>query len=433
MLVKKREKVYYKYIDKINVELVGDLTETNGVLSGFSKTSYAKLPKVFAPKNDWDWVIKITTGDDVTTNQRIISGVYNKYTGFELEIDASKFKIRLGTGSSSYGIANGLAGLHTVQPNTTYWVRVSFDGAVYLMDYSLDGDSYRNDWSKTSTSIIYGGDFKALGYDLPDAQYPFLGTIDLSESYVNIEGVRWWSGSEIVWKRGTKDDYDFSQEQDLYYAIKFDNSYNQIDYDDNRIKTFIGGGNYSLVVEKEGDYLIEAISGGGSGGYTDGGTDKYSDTSYSYHYYANGGTGAYFKGYVHLTKGEHVINIGTNTIDIGEYGGSITIDDGFEMTGGLNGRCPTPLFKDYTTNTGGALTVSTIVTSTIDYRVGTDRFLQNNGNGYKDNNSKAWDNTPSVAPSNLSQYGYGGGRQNKVMQLGGKAYLKIKYKKGDIV
>ena len=112
---------------------------------------------------------------------------------------------------------------------------------------------------------------------------------------------------------------------------------------------------YQISIPTLGDYEIEVVSGGARG------------TQWNWYYFNNetgkygikeGSTGAYFKGTVTLSQGIH-------NIILNPENGSVTIDNGFTLTGGtFSGEGNTSLAN------GGRLTVDTIVASTVLYNQG---------------------------------------------------------------
>lgn len=81
------------------------------------------------------------------------------------------------------------------------------------------------------------------------------------------------------------------------------NSGNLLDGDADIIDAFISDqqtnvsvGTYYTYMEAEAEAIVELVGGGGSTAYTDGGVDEYGDTAWAWHYWHEGGGGAYFKG-----------------------------------------------------------------------------------------------------------------------------------------
>lgn len=197
-----------------NVIKVGSILDDNGVLSGFSTSNYVKLPSAFSPNfNSWEFVRKITTGNDVSTVQGLTDGV--GLINVASSIDSSKSRLYLSSNGSTWDISAGILGTYTVLANTTYYVKISYNGSAYTLSYSTDGETYTTDITVPSSTPIYSNVTLELGAahgtTLPAS--PFLGSIDLNESYININGQRWWNGRKsAVVKTGETSisiDYDY--------------------------------------------------------------------------------------------------------------------------------------------------------------------------------------------------------------------------------
>lgn len=172
-----------------NVNLVGSLVDTKGVLSGFSTAKYATLPNAFAPSasDTWEANINFTTGSNITTAQYFM----NSYYGVAVYITAaSALTVALGAGSSFNILA--ATNIGTVTANTEYNVKISFNGTQYTIE--LNGAVVK---TVASTTQI-GGNTLYLGIQNTLANPLTYGTIDLNESYININGSRWWSGVDTV-------------------------------------------------------------------------------------------------------------------------------------------------------------------------------------------------------------------------------------------
>lgn len=185
-------------VQKANVTCYAITPSDDFVLSGFSASKYVTLPDSFSPENNtWEMVFKITTAG-VSGQQQFLGGIDSQYAGVEAAVEGGKFEVWIGSStSSSYNIANGKTGTYTVLANTTYWVKIAFDGSVYTLAYSLNGKDYTIDITVSSTVAIASAK-KALGLDKNSADYIWTGSIDLKECYININGERWWSGVKDV-------------------------------------------------------------------------------------------------------------------------------------------------------------------------------------------------------------------------------------------
>lgn len=201
-----------------NFTTVGTLNISNEdgtcEVSGFSTSAGCVIEDSFAPVSGDTWAMdfKVRTGSNVSTRQQILGGVNASYDGIEFGVDGAKWICWLGTGSS-YDLASEKKGTYTVMANTDYWFRVTYDGENYTFYYSTDGVEYIQDIQVASTSIIKSG-VKSIGFDKSQSSNPWLGSIDLTQSYIKINGELWWScfkqTNEVAFKEdGTLEDYDF--------------------------------------------------------------------------------------------------------------------------------------------------------------------------------------------------------------------------------
>lgn len=200
----KRKRTYYKYGTELDASIVGSFARIDdGVVSGFSSTNYLEVTNSFdvSGGKTWEMVYKVTTGSDVTSYQSICGHESTSSNHDPVSIavtTSSKFALTV-CNSSSSGLTEDLAGSHTVTANTTYFVKLFFDGSKYVLSYSLDGVDYTEDVSYTSSTSIWTSNL-ILGRQESSASsmYPWLGSIDLTKSYININGERWWSGDSYT-------------------------------------------------------------------------------------------------------------------------------------------------------------------------------------------------------------------------------------------
>ena len=183
-----------------NFDVIGSPTINNEtkVVSGFSTSNYLKLKEPFNPQsNTWEVRCKFTTGNDVSTASQILhsckgSGSDGRF-GIGLKIgNSSKFNFYCSSGGSSWLFDD--YGTYTVLANTTYWIKFGWTGTEYYLDCSTDGENYTRDVTYSSTSSIYSPlVYTYVGiYSTSSMSDPFLGSIDLTETYIKINGSNWW-------------------------------------------------------------------------------------------------------------------------------------------------------------------------------------------------------------------------------------------------
>lgn len=188
-----------------NISVAGELTNNNGVFSGFSAANYITLTKTFNPGSyPWGMVWVFTTGSNISTQQTIFSK--NAYS-IILSVMNSKFVLSISANGTSWDIANNKLSTYTVLANTKYALKCAWDGTNYTLSYAVlaaDTDigdvEFIQDFAIANTTPLYFdtttnniGLHSSSTYD-----YPFLGSIDLNESYININGEQWWKWNGLI-------------------------------------------------------------------------------------------------------------------------------------------------------------------------------------------------------------------------------------------
>lgn len=170
-----------------NVEIVGNLTNNQGVLSGFTdNTNYGQLPTALTLGNDFDIVFKVRTGSDAKT----LCASYNQTSLAILTLN-NKIQISTGTGSSWAEI---LVSNATISTDTDYTFKFSLHNSVlsiYIADengnFILDNSVASNVSIPAATIVLGVSRLLTTAWD---------GSIDLKESYININGTRVWTGAD---------------------------------------------------------------------------------------------------------------------------------------------------------------------------------------------------------------------------------------------
>lgn len=204
-----------------NADIVGNVSiTTTGIASGFSSRNAIQLKSTLDTALPWELQLKFNTSN-VTTRQKLngcVNSVDYNFPTVELGRDGNaKFVIDISSNGSSWDISD-TAGTYTILPNTYYWIRYGWTGTVYYLDYSLDGITFTRDIEVTSSVAAYKSlYYMGIGNDMwsSSSQAPFLGLIDLSESYIKINDQMWWQ-PEII---DTYDyDWIFTQDENWTYT-----------------------------------------------------------------------------------------------------------------------------------------------------------------------------------------------------------------------
>lgn len=176
-----------------NATIIGTPKIDNGQVSGFSAEDYMQFPFIMDFRSK-PFAIDMcfTTGDNVSTQQNIFDSKF----GLAFAIISGHFVMAISTNGESWNVG-AITGTHTVLPNTTYYVRISWDGSKYAIEYSFDASEYTLDATVNSavqpfpkTVIIGVGDIDSSHPE------PFLGTINLNRAYLSVNGTVFWQGMD---------------------------------------------------------------------------------------------------------------------------------------------------------------------------------------------------------------------------------------------
>ena len=163
-----------------NVERHGSISITDGVVSGFSMTAYLTLQNPPASITSAEMVFKFKTGSNVYSFQNIFACQFTEcyISGGTLNV----WSETVGTNASC----------GSVSTNTTYWVKVVVANGQTKISYSTDGETYTGEASITNDRTTTN--YFNIGFGVPAAgtsRY-FRGTIDLNDSYINVDGSLFW-------------------------------------------------------------------------------------------------------------------------------------------------------------------------------------------------------------------------------------------------
>lgn len=187
-----------------NVVIYGNLTNTNGVLSGFSANNYATLPLNFNPvQRPFEVVFKFVGTDGVIWNV----GDWTTSRG-HISFEVSQNKLYAEAAANST-LSWSIEGVTTLSPNTNYWGKLTYNGVnTYSLYLSTDGTIWNTEGTATSNAFLADGStqYNLIGIYVSNnvLEYAFNGSIDLNESYINIDGIRWWQGVTTVSNVQTK-------------------------------------------------------------------------------------------------------------------------------------------------------------------------------------------------------------------------------------
>ena len=199
----KDDDLYYDSKDlKINASKIGNPTiDNNGVASNFSTSNYLSSGIIFNPTGKWEQIWKFTTST-LSGYQRITGTPTDMKGGSNIVITEKKIQIWITSNNSSWDIANGDSTAYSsdiLSPNTTYWVKFTFDLEKYVVSYSTDGKTFTDVITINNSSICKS--IQPLSIGCGSGNYPFRGSIDLLNSYIQIGDDRKQYMAELISNR----------------------------------------------------------------------------------------------------------------------------------------------------------------------------------------------------------------------------------------
>lgn len=179
-----------------NVDIVGSLTNNNGVLGGFTSENYATFQAIAPGATFFESVFKFNCTDVMADSMVYHLGDWTQdYGCLSLEIYEGKFYLWFGSNNAGHFDINGTT---TLQSNTDYWVKTTYDGSSnYNLYLSTDGENYTLEGSKSISGRYVKTNNTALSY-IGGENYPFQGTIDLNKSYIVYGGSIWQGVTQVI-------------------------------------------------------------------------------------------------------------------------------------------------------------------------------------------------------------------------------------------
>lgn len=180
--------LYYDSKDlKINASKIGNPTiDNDGVASNFSTSNYLSSGIIFNPAGKWEQMWKFTTGT-LGGYQRITGSPTDYYAGANVVIIDNKIQVWITADNRNWDIANGDSFAYSsdiLSSNTTYWVKFTFDLEKYIVSYSTNGKTFTDVITINNSSICKS--IQPLSIGCGSGNYPFNGSIDLLNSYIQI-------------------------------------------------------------------------------------------------------------------------------------------------------------------------------------------------------------------------------------------------------
>ncbi len=176
------------------VALIGaSVRNNNGILSGFSSSSYAKIRYPFAPQDaTFEAVMEFTTGETIGGPGGLLVGLGAKNGFSPFYISSGRILGFLSSDGSTWNIAKGVDLGITLKPRTIYRVKCSWNGKVYTW-WLWSKNSWCSLKALPSTLHVFNGLELQFGTNR-GIRDPFDGTINLNNSYICIGDKLWWEG-----------------------------------------------------------------------------------------------------------------------------------------------------------------------------------------------------------------------------------------------
>lgn len=174
-----------------NVIIHGVPVINGSQMSGFSAESYAKFPFLVTLAHPFEIKFAISTGENVTEQQNVLDSDF----GLAFAIKNAKLVIALSTNGTSWDLGESIGSLN-VQPNTSYLIKILWDGSKYEVAYSLDaGATYITDITVSSSSPLYPKQiYIGVGENYGEIFNYFEGIIDFRYASLSVNNQPIWLG-----------------------------------------------------------------------------------------------------------------------------------------------------------------------------------------------------------------------------------------------
>lgn len=195
---------FYAISEKLytGFDKIGNPTVTNdGIATELNPYDYLRIPQAFMPgDNTWELILKIKTPPYWNTLSYLMGSVGSYYYTIGGELSSNNhFGFGITSNGSSWDIS-WMVSENTVNPNTWYWVKLSFDGTQYKLELSTDGENYTLESVVVNSTPIYQNQYQSflnLGTQANGYSY-WKGDIDLNECQIKINDQIWWKPSYIT-------------------------------------------------------------------------------------------------------------------------------------------------------------------------------------------------------------------------------------------
>ncbi len=155
-----------------------------GVINGFSHNDYLKIIGTFEPQTS-NFEIVIASMPTDSSSSYVLAGT----SGSTIAINPTKIAF-LSTGGNSYNISLPLTS--TIPLNTKVYTKIERVGNVFTRYSSFDGIDWVFESSATDSLSLNPVNLN-IGFYGNEQYYSFVGEVYLEDTYINVDGQRWWS------------------------------------------------------------------------------------------------------------------------------------------------------------------------------------------------------------------------------------------------
>lgn len=181
--------IYNKFYSQYQV--MGTLNVTNGIANYFSSDNYIRILNFQPGSSKWEITIKVLVTSNSTT--QCIFGCYeNRYYCPYLRIYKGKLTLYLSSNGSSWNIASNVTSSYTFTANTWHTVTLSWTGSQYKV--IVDGTTHI---TVNSTAAIIRNSYPLCIGKYISSTYLSTGTVDLNNTYININNNKIWKAYDI--------------------------------------------------------------------------------------------------------------------------------------------------------------------------------------------------------------------------------------------
>ena len=180
-------------IIKPNVHLTGPVVvDSENRMHGITNTGFAILPEIIPDTTDLEVVMKIQSHVNVP-NVQYFWNASSQHVSWLVGVINGIIVTYMSSNGSTWNIADNKRGTTYLEPVKSYWVKLRFDGAQYYIDLSTNGVDYFNEMTIVNPALVFRAGAPTLGKGW-DPEPSWHITMFLDETYINIDGKRWWSG-----------------------------------------------------------------------------------------------------------------------------------------------------------------------------------------------------------------------------------------------